>query len=279
VTQTPILWNPDMLAEALKLNTSWEKYERDVLPTVPGTLRSVVRAAGQKGLGITIADVVARARTPLAASDDSLTTELKNFDQSLDQLRQLNTLAEKLGPAGAPLTASLNLYPQAVRLLGSMNAQISGNALYSWNKAAPQKWDGTAPLSLGLYMVQSSDDLAAAIEADHERLQTLVDSVDPVAQLVRASGLSAGPAGHTVDWNKLKDDFKQLADKKPGSPIATLESFLNHDIDKIVPENRCQGGTSDTRTSDPLIVAMNGLRTDTVRACLVLVQKRYTALA
>jgi type VI secretion system protein ImpL len=279
VAQTPILWNPDMLAEALKLNTSWEKYERDVLPSVPGTLRSVVRGAGQKGLGITIADVIARARTTLAASDDSLTTELKNFDQSLDQLKPLYSTGEKLGPAGTPLTASLNLYPQAVRLLGSMNAQISGNALYSWSKAAPQKWDGSTPLSLGLYMVQSSDDLAAAIEADHARLQTLVDSVDPVAQVVRAGGFSAGTAGHTVDWSKLKDDFKQLGDKKPGNPIATLESFLNHDIDKIVPENRCQAGTPDPRTGDPLMVAMNGLRTDTVRACLTLVQKRYTALA
>ena len=74
-----------MLAEALKLNSSWEKYERDVLPSVPGTLRSVVRAAGQKGLGITIADVITRARRPgWRRSDDSLTTELKNFDQSLD---------------------------------------------------------------------------------------------------------------------------------------------------------------------------------------------------
>lgn len=279
-SQTPVFWNGDMLAEALKLNASWEKYQHDVLPTVPDGARAGIRSIAQRGLAASMAAVAGSARGPLTTNssvEDPLTAELKNFDQSLDKLKQLQSIGEKLGPAGANLISNLNLYRQAIRLLGAINAQISTASLYSWQTDALQKWDGSSPLSQVLYGVTSSDALADAIAADHERLRNLVQEADPVVQLLSDGGLPLGT--QTVYWDKLGVDFKQFGDKKAGNPIAALETFLNHDIDKIAPENHCQSGAADPRTSDPFALALNTLRTDAARACLLLIRQRYTAIA
>jgi type VI secretion system protein ImpL len=281
--RTPIIWNPDLLAEALKLNTSWEKYQRDVLPSVPGGLRAGIRLIARRSLGDSMADVVSRARTPLPGntpSEDALNTELQNFDQSLDQLKQIYAVSQGLGDSGRSLQNSLNLHLQAIRLLRNINQKISPNAIYSFQRDAIGKWNGTTPMSQAIYSgAESAEDVTDYITADHNRLRTLVDEADPLVQLLTEGGLPAGDDRSSVYWTKLGTDFKQFADKKAGNPIGTLEGFLRTDIDKILPENRCQGGAVDTRAGDPFVDALNGLRTDAVHACLMLVRQRYIKLA
>jgi type VI secretion system protein ImpL len=281
------MWNPDLLAEALKLNASWEKYQRDVLPSAPGEFRSGLRSVARRNLGDNMADLVSRARTPLPGNtlpEDALNTELKNFDQSLNQLHQIYAVGEELGGSGSSLQKSVNLYLQAIRLLREIGKKISSDTLYSFNRDAIGKWDGTTPMSQVLYSAESPVDVADYIVADHNRLRTMVEEADPLVRLLADSGLSPGEGRSSVNWGKLAADFQQFADKKAGNPIGTLESFLRTDIDKIVPENRCQGGSAvaqygDSRKSDPFVDAVNGLRAEAVHACLMLVRQRYIDLA
>jgi hypothetical protein len=194
-----------------------------------------------------MADLVSRARTPLPGNtlpEDALYTELKNFDESLNQLKQIQAVGEQMGEFGRSLVGSLNLYLQAIRLLREINQKISPDTLYSFNTDAIGKWDGKSPMSQVLYSAESPVDVADYIAADHDRLRAVVGEAEPLVRLLADSGLSPGEGRSAVNWSKLAADFQQFADKKAGNPIGTLESFLRTDIDKIVPENRCQDGSA-----------------------------------
>ncbi len=280
-SQPPVIWNAEKLDDALKLNASWEKYESQVLPTAPGNIQQVIRQAAGANVGAGLAKTALDARQTSAlnlATGDDLDIELKNFNDTLDRKKQLNAAGEKLGKAGVPLMTALDLYREAGRLLAAINARLSGS-LYSYDVSALKNWDGSTPLSLALYRADSPDMVAQAVTADHDRIQLLAKYAQPLVELLSGVGLPAGTGTQTVLWSKLGADFKLYADKKPGNPISTLETFLKSDADKITPANQCQAGALARGATDPFLANLNSLRTEAESACLALVRNRYAALA
>lgn len=279
--QPPVTWDAAKLDEALKLNASWEKYDSQVLPTAPGSIQQAIRQAAVTSVGAGLAKTTldARQTVPLnLAAADRLDLELKNFNDTLDRKKQLNAAGEKLGKAGLPLMTAIDLYREAARLLAAINSELS-SSLYSYDVASLKNWDGSRPLSLALYRAESSDTVAEAVTADHDRIQTLAQYADPLVRMLTGVGLPAGDGRSAILWAKLSADFKLYTEKKPGNPITALETFLKSDVDKISPGNRCQAGAPDPRGTDPFIANLNSLRTDAESACLALVRNRYVALA
>ena len=272
---TPVFWNQASLEQALKVNETWQKYQTDVLVTAEPVLARPLHDVAQLNFIEVMTELVSKAHSPLTVTpqDDALLAELKNFNQTLEARKQIWQIGDAAAPAGNTLINSLGLYPQATRLLGAANARLTEDSYYSYNPAFLKGWDGAVPPSLTIYKASSPDTLTEDINSDHARLQTLVNAIVPLAQLVSPT-LPVNP-----QWTRLNDDFKALTDKKPGNPISTVETFLHQDIDKITPENRCQASPADSRSGDPLINSLNTLRSDTVTACLMLLRQRYIALA
>lgn len=279
-SQPPMIWNAEKLDEALKLNASWEKFESQVLPTAPGGIQQALRHAAAANVGAGLAKTALEARQTVGnlPASDALELELRNFKETLDRKKQLNAAAEKLGRAGLPLISAIDIYREAARLLAEIGSQLS-TSLYSYDPASLKNWDGSRLLSLALYRAESPDGVTEAIAADHERIQTLAQNADPLVRLLTSVGLPAGDGRRTLLWDKMSEDFRLYAERKPGNPIATLETFLKIDVNRISPENRCQPGAPDLRTNDPFIANLNSLRTDAETSCLALVRSRYEELA
>lgn len=272
---TPVFWSAAVLDQALKVSETWQKYQNEVLVTAQPALARPLREVAQSNFLQVMTELVSRAHSPLTVStkDDSLLAELKNFNQTLEARKQIWQIGSDALSAGNVLINSLGLYPQATRLLGAADRRLQEDSYYSYDPAFLKAWDGSAPPSLAIYKASSPDNVSEDVNSDHTRLETLVNDILPVEQLLSPT-LPVNPR-----WNRLSDDLKAFSDKKPGNPIATVENFLRQDIDKITPENHCQAAPADSRLSDPIIGSFNTLRSDTVTACLMALRQRYIALA
>ncbi|MFT4113337.1 type VI secretion protein IcmF/TssM N-terminal domain-containing protein [Silvibacterium sp.] len=268
------IWNQDKLTQAVQLHALRNTARDEVLQALPGEYQASVQSlADRRAANAIWAQVSDAASANPAAGDrqEALETELKNFSQSLDPLKQIGDSLTALRASSEASCLNRSLVRQASSMLIRINAQLP--ALYA--HAAPVIGAGNQPVSQWLYGVGSSDDLASYLEAERQNIETLAAQAAPLVQWLRASGAHSAALNR---WRNIAQDVDALKAQKPGNPIQLLESFITTDLDKITPEAGCRSIGSG-RSADVFLSVRTQLAAIVVAHCHDVAIARYNNLA
>lgn len=233
---TTYVWNQSDLQKAISLFTMRSKIENELLPDLPGEYRQSVQALVDTRAAANIANVLAAAyaRNPNAGDAQAeLDTDLQNFNQSLDALKQVKTDLSSLHATATESCLNRSLNRQANALLVRINSELP--SLYSPDATASS---GTAqPVSLYLYGLNSSEDLQAYLAAEKQKITSLAAEAAPLVQWLHSQG---GHSAVLTKWRYIAQDVDALSAGKPGNPIQTLETYISTELDKVTPEAACR---------------------------------------
>jgi type VI secretion system protein ImpL len=272
-----VLWNKASLARAAQLKDSFDKFVHDRLPLLPSALRSSVHAVAQNGLNTSVLQAVEHSREPVSGNSNDpslLQVEIQSFQEAIPVLAQLQS-SLVAGTAKPRTDLNLLLTQEALSLATRIDSIFQSNTFYAPAAGSLQHWDGSKPLSLTAYGVDNAEDLEAYLAREHDRIKGIaVNYIEPLFQYLHSRGLT-GPAGFER-WPGIIQDIKDYEAKKPGSAVASLESFVRTNLDKITPAEGCQSATGLTRGSDVFLSRKAGLQSEATRRCSELLLATYT---
>jgi type VI secretion system protein ImpL len=117
---------------------------------------------------------------------------------------------------------------------------------------------------------------------EHEDVRLLaLDMAHPLVAVLQRKDLPQDPKNTTLlaRWTAIIDSVSKAQDKKPGSTLTALETFIRTDMDKITPENHCAVPSFDPTTADFFVRQRNTALTIAEETCRRLVIQRYNAIA
>lgn len=272
-----VLWNKASLVRATQLKDSFDKFVHDRLPLLPSALRSSVYAVAQNGLNTSVLQAVAGSREPVNGNSNDpslLQVEIQSFQEAVPVLAQLQS---SLAAGTAKPRADLNLMltQEALSLASRLDSIFQPNAFYAPAAGSLQRWDGSKPLSLTNFGAENAEDLEAYLAREHDRIKGIaINCVEPLSQYLHSRGL-AGPAEFDK-WPGIIQDIKDYEAKKPGNPIASLESFVRTNLDKITLAEGCQSATGVSRGNDVFFLRKASLQGGATRRCSELLLATYT---
>jgi type VI secretion system protein ImpL len=271
-----VLWNKASLVRAPQLKDSFDKFVHDRLPLLPSALRSSVYAVAQNGLNASVLQAVARSREPVSGNSNDpslLQVEIRSFEEAIPVLAQLQS---SLAAGTAKPRADLNLMltQEALSLASRIDTIFQSNTFYAPAAGSLQRWDGSKPLSFTNFSAENAEDIEAYLAREHERIKAIaIDYVEPLTQYLHGHGLP-GPPGFEK-WPGIIQDVKDYEAKKPGNPIASLESFIRSNLDKITPAEGCQSATGLSRGNDVFALRKASLQSEAGRRCSELLLAAY----
>lgn len=270
-----VLWNKASLARAAQLKDSFDKFVHDRLPLLPSALRSSVYAVAQNGLNTSVLQAVDRSREPVNGNGNDpslLQVEIQSFQEAIPVLAQLQS-SLAAGTAKPRTDLNLMLTQEALSLATRIDSIPS--AFYAPAAGSLQRWDGSKPLSFASYSAENAEDLEAYLAREHDRIKGIaLNYIEPLSQYLHSRGL-LGPTGFEK-WPGIIQDIKDYEAKKPGNAVASLESFVRTNLDKITPAEGCQSATGLSRGSDVFLLRKASLQSEAARRCSELLLATYT---
>ena len=269
------IWNQADLERALSLDAMRGKIETDLLPELPGPYREAIRGLVDVRASANISAVLQNAAMPNPNAGDAqaaLATELRNLNQSLDQLKQVGEALAALHATAEHTCLNRSLTRQATALLIRVNQQLP--ALYSPGPPAVAEGDAL-PVSQWIYGVNSADDLQTYLANERQKIQTVAADAAPLVQLLRSEG---GHSALLAKWHNISQDVAALQAKTPGNPIQTLESFISADLDKVTPDAGCKT-TGQRHSTDVFLNVRAELAKMAVDRCHQVAVLRFNEIA
>jgi len=272
-----VLWNKASLAHAAQLKDSFDKFVHDRLPLLPSALRSSVYAVAQNGLNASVLQAVDRSREAVSGDSNDpslLQVKIQSFQEAVPVLAQLQSWLAA-GTAKPRTDLNLMLTQEALSLATRIDSIFPSSAFYAPAAGSLQRWDGSKPLSLASYSAENAEDLEAYLAREHDRIKGIAfNYIEPLSQYLHSRGLP-GPVGFEK-WPGIIQDIKDYEAKKPGNAVASLESFIRTNFDKITPAEGCQSATGLSRGSDVFLLRKASLQSEAARRCSELLLATYT---
>ena len=269
------VWNQAALDDAQGLYNSYSKTLDEMLPALPDEYRKPLENIAAQHISATLYSATLKARIPNPDTDrqTSLDTELRSFKNSIGSLQSIQNALADLEATREETGLRKLISSQANSLLVKLDDELA--SVYAPQTSAVA-WSGTKPLSLYLYEADSPEDLGAYLKSERQRIATLGADIAPVVQYLAAHGVRGDVS--TNKWETISQDLKLFKANKPGNPISLLETFIQTDLDKITPENRCKANVS-RRQADVFLNARDHLATMAANECRQLAVARYNLIA
>jgi type VI secretion system protein ImpL len=260
---TRLMWNPDQLNEALSLYQTFDRFTTEGLRNSAPVLRTVFRHIALSRLEANMLDLIAQAQIyePIAASgmESSLTganaAEIKSFEDAEPHLSQILDVFRKLGILGPYASLQKLTTFQASRLLAGIDAELGAEQPYVVKDGNFLWWRGESTPALMAFDVQTPEELEGYLTFQRQQMESLSSQAAPLVSFLsaRSSGLSASQSRTYYQWRQIVSGLKSYDGKIPGSPLADLQDFIRTDMDKINPDQYCQGvsfGRSDAPSNN-----------------------------
>ncbi len=268
------IWKESGLIDAVNLYDSYSKTMQQLLPALPKEYQDPLAdiAADRFTDALNSAVLNARIMNPDRGSPASLDTALRNFSGSLPRLQQIQQALTDLGASQESAMLKRIVADQANSLLAQLDTELQ--SVYA-PRASAAAWSGSQPLSLYLYQAESPDDLDAYLKSERERIAALGNDAAPAVQYLSYSRTTS--AGEKK-WASITQDLQAFQNNKPGNQISALETFIQTDLDKITPENKCKAPAA-RRQTDVFLSARARLAQMAAVQCQQLAIVRYNDIA
>ncbi len=271
-----VIWSTAALAQATEYRDSYDKFVRERLPLLPSDLRTVIQRVAARNLTAAVYSAVAHAQTP-APGDDDVTTLLaiRSFNEAVPLLTQLQrSLPVSHSVSGADLSTILQ--SECVSLARKLNSELDANPAYPYSEGGRRNWKAGTPLSNDFFAVGSPDELEEFLGSQRDRIHSLAtEFAQPLAAYLQPRGLLH--LSSFDRWAGIVRDVKDYDAKKPGNPIAAMETFIRTNLDRITPANACRATEPVTRGYDYFLEIRSEMQLSAVAECSETALQGYTA--
>ncbi len=266
-----LVWDQDALRQAIALHDQYEDFVATKTYERAEYLDNSVKQAAKTRLKTRMSRLFRQARkyqalapaTEGSALRNSLITEIRNLQEAQPTLSRVLQVSTPLGIDGE-LRGALNT--QVEYLLRGIYREFVGQRFYVMKHSDFSWWNGGLPVSYVAYDLQSLEDLQAYLVLQRKNIAFLArDLAVPLMTFAAQQNISA-TQGH--EWNEILADLDAFENKVPGNPIASLETFIAIDMDKVSIDS-CSSTlklTSDS-SRDYFLRIRNSLRATFYRRC------------
>ncbi|HVV44753.1 MAG TPA: hypothetical protein VHC72_06095, partial [Bryobacteraceae bacterium] len=217
---------------------------------------------------------VLRAQEPQTLDDQATTLlEIRSFRDAAPLLMQLQeSLPARILPSVGNFSSALSA--QGVLLAQRLNNQL--DSMYPYSLEPLKSWDGMKPFSWVVFGADSADGIEQYLATQRDRIKSLaLDYAEPLAAYLRPQGLQQ--VANFDLWRGIIRDVQDYDTKKPGNPMAALETFVRSDLDKITPANACRPASTPPQTSDYFLRIRADIQQAAVNECAGVGLRAYTS--
>jgi type VI secretion system protein ImpL len=232
-----MVWDQSSLQQALALYDQYEDFVATKTYERTEYLDNSVKQAARTRLKTRMSRLFRQARmyqalapaTEGSALRASLITEIKNLQEVQPTLSRVLQVSAKLGIDGELRSA---LSTQISYLLRGIQREFVGQHFYSMKYKDFAWWNGNVPVAYVAYDLASAEDLNAYLALQRKNIAFLArDMAVPLLTFSASQNIYAEPG--SFDWNEILSDLDAFDNKLPGNPIASLETFILADMDKV----------------------------------------------
>jgi type VI secretion system protein ImpL len=288
--QEELLWNKDLLQQAVALKQTYDRFVAESLNNLPATMQAAFEQVALGRLDTSMGDLVGRAQTFQALpsstdSDQRIAPEVRSLQDASPSLTSLLQQFQELD-----LTESygelLNVTTkQSSNILARVDAAFEAQSPYMASSAFGHWTQENTPARAG-FDIHNADELAQYLTFQRQQVQQFAnDAGAPVSLLDGRSSSSKELTQTIAKWRQIISDLQKYNSKIPGTSLASLEDFIGTDLDKTSPDN-CQAGfltASAPASGDYFVQARESLRRSLHGRCVVLAEqtavREYTQIA
>jgi hypothetical protein len=267
-----LVWDQASLRQALALYDQYENFVATKSYEPAEYLDNSVKEAARTRLKLRMNRLFRQARqyqalapaTEGSAMRASLITEIQNLQEVQPTLSRVLQVSKELG-IDAELRNALSV--QVTYLLRGVQREFVAQRFYSMKYQDFSWWNGKLPVAPVAYDLASAEDLNAYLALQRKNIAFLArDLAVPLMTFSATQHIYVEPG--LFDWNEILTDLDAFDNKLPGNAIASLETFILTDMDKVNIDS-CSGTlrlpTESTR--DYFLRIRNAMRLQFYRRC------------
>jgi type VI secretion system protein ImpL len=267
-----LVWDQSALRQAIALYDQYEQFVASKSYEHTEYLDNSVKQAARTRLKTRMSRLFRQARmyqtlapaTEGSALRASLITEIKNLQEVQPTLSRVLQVSAELG-IDDELRSALSV--QVSYLLRGLQRDFVAQRFYSMRQNDFSWWNGNLPVAPVAYDLASAEDLNAYLALQRKNIAFLArDLAVPLLTFSASQNIYAEPG--TFDWNEILTDLDAFDNKLPGNPIASLETFILIDMDKVNIDS-CSGTLRlpSESSRDYFLRIRNALRSQFYRRC------------
>ena len=268
-----LVWDQDALRQAIALHDQYEDFVATKTYERAEYLDNSVKQAARTRLKTRMSRLFRQARkyqalapaTEGSALRSSLITEIRNLQEAQPTLSRVLQVSTPLGIDGELRSA---LSTQLDYLLRGIYREFVAQQFYTMKHPDFSWWQGNMPVSIAAYDLQSLEDLNGYLTLQRKNIAFLArDLAVPLLTFSAQQNIHVQNAAG-FNWNEILSDLDAFDNKLPGNPIASLETFIATDMDKVSIDS-CSTTLKVTSDSsrDYFLRIRNSLRATFYRRC------------
>ncbi|MCA3364254.1 MAG: hypothetical protein INF79_01395 [Roseomonas sp.] len=229
-----VRWDTRPLEHAVGMVGEYAIFVARDLSSLPSELQSGIRAVAQERLVASVFDAVRRSQISLPGSVREADLQAMAASSAL-AAPIFGRLAEALRQAEAPAAANQLMAAfsmQAMAVLDRAGDLLNAEQLYQANDAALRAWSSGVVDVPALFAEADMASLTAALDRRRQRVAGLSrDIAEPVLGVVARGDLPMvrASAGFAL-WSSIATDLDAATQRRPGSAILALESFILQEL-------------------------------------------------
>ena len=240
-----LVWDQEALRQAIALNDQYEAFISNNAYERGEYLDNSVKQAARARVKTRMSKLFKQARkyqalapaTEGSALRSSLILEIKSLQEAEPTLSRVLQVATPLGIDGELRSALSN---QMSYLLRGVHREFLTQQFYEMKHRDFSWWNGSQPVSYLAYDLASLEDLNTYLTLQRKNVAFLArDLAVPLLTFAASENIYADST--TLDWNEILSDLDAFDNKLPGNPIASLETFIATDMDKVSIDS-CSAG-------------------------------------
>jgi len=250
-------WDASVLAEAVNLFKPYDEYIKSIkgeLKDFSGRTQTIFTEGARNGLDNKLQSLIYAAKLELFSGgidarprETDVSSEIKNFKDAAQNLKQLLGNCEKLGLIKSQRMLSDYLYQQIHSLLKTIDGFLETDNLFAVRQGDFSWWDGGQGLTLAAFEAADDKELENYLQLQRKRVEHLANEyARPLIEftmdadiLQRLNGRQQGRKENLLvfKWERIISAIDKYNNKKPENSITVLEKFILFDMNKINPEN------------------------------------------
>lgn len=246
--QTRIVWNTQLLAQAVKLHEPYSLFLSEKLNDFPIELQPIFEQVARQSLETNMKDLIGRAQkletipkivNPSYAKE-VLRSEVLNFKESSKHISELLGIFDRLELHKTNRMIFSVVAVQGNRILEKIDRLLQEDNLYMVKDGGFSWWNGQKSPVFAAYNVNDADELKYYFNIQRERVRYLTNEYAiPIISLLGYQNKHRGYVNLPLvkKWERIIAAFEDFKKKKPGNSIAILEDFIQSGINEIAAKS------------------------------------------
>ncbi len=278
---TRIVWNTQLLAQAVKLYEPYNLFLSEKLNDFPIELQPIFEQVARESLETNMTDLIGRAQkletipkivNPSFAKE-ALRSEVLNFKESSKHISELLGIFDRLELHKTNRLIFRVVAVQGNRILDEIDRLLQEDNLYMVKDNGFGWWNGQKSPVFAAYNVNDVEELKYYFAIQRDRVRFLTNEYAmPIISLLGYQNKNRGYVNLPLvkKWERIIAAFESFEKKKPGNSILILEDFIMTGINEIAAKSctkEIPNHVLQARSNDFFLAQRNDLRKKIYQRC------------